>query len=130
MELKYSVKPEDKEKTVKAIGRDMNISFKDAVVIADKIRSMNLDRALLYLEKVTKLEQAVPYKRYQIGIGHRKGNAPKIAKYPKKAAKHIIEVLKNIQANAKIIVLNNSLINQHTTLLDYPPSFFRSVGIT
>ena len=101
MELKYSIKEEDAAKTVKAMGRDMNISFKDSVVIADKIRGMNLGNAISYLEKVTELKDTVPYRKYSKGIGHRQGNTFKSSKYPKKAAKHIIEVLKNAQANAE-----------------------------
>ena len=101
MELKYSCKTEDEAKIVKAMGRDMNVSFKDAIVIADKIRGMKLPNAITYLEKVSVLKQAVPYKEYNKGIGHREGNTFKTAKYPQKAAKHVIEVLKNAQANAE-----------------------------
>jgi len=101
MKLDYSFKPEDSAKVVKAMGRDINMSFKDAVEIADKIRGMKLGKATAYLEDVAALKQTVPYKRYVKGIGHRKGNTVKTGKYPKKAAKQVIEILKNVQANAE-----------------------------
>ncbi|MCX6695480.1 MAG: 50S ribosomal protein L22, partial [Candidatus Altiarchaeota archaeon] len=106
MKLDYSVKPEDETKVVKAMGRDINMSFKDAVMIADKIRGMKLSKALEYIGKVSELKAAIPYKRFQEDIGHRKGNTPKIAKYPQKAAKYVIGVLKNVQANAEFKGLN------------------------
>ena len=103
MRLKYSIKADEKKSTkiVRAMGRDMNISFKDAVMVADKIRGMKLKKALTYLEGVSELKKTVPYPRYNKGIGHRKGNTIKSSKYPQKVAKHVIGVLKNIEANAE-----------------------------
>jgi large subunit ribosomal protein L22 len=71
---------------------------------------MKLTKAIAYLEKVGRMEQAVPYRRYVKGIGHREGNTPKLAKYPQKAAKHITGILKNIQANAEFKGLNEEKI--------------------
>ncbi len=99
MELKYSVKPEGK--AAKAMGRDMNVSFKDMVVVADAIRGKKIGDAIRLMEEVIALKQPIPYRRYQRGVGHRKGTQVKIGKYPKKAAGHALDVLKNLQANAE-----------------------------
>ena len=99
MKLKYAIKPG--EETVKAMGRDMNVSFKDMVVIAEAIRGKKLEKSIQLLEEVIALKRPIPYKRFNKGIGHRKGNQTKIGKYPKKAANYVLQVLKNLQANAE-----------------------------
>ena len=99
MELKYSIQP--KENMVKAMGRDMNVPFKDMVMVAEYIRGKRLSKALESLEAVAALKRTIPYKRFNKGIGHRKGDQFKLGKYPRKAAKFTLGVLKNLQANAE-----------------------------
>ncbi|RLI86697.1 MAG: 50S ribosomal protein L22 [Candidatus Altiarchaeales archaeon] len=101
MELKYAFKPEDESKIAKAIGRDINISFKHAVVICDKIRGMGLGDAIKLLEAVVALEKSISFKRFNTGISHRKGlGKDNIAKYPQKAAGEILNVLRGVETNA------------------------------
>jgi len=99
MELKYSITP--KEGCVKAMGRDMNVSFKDMIMIADAIRGKKLDKSIQLMEDVIAKKRAIPYKRFQAGIGHRPGNQYRQGKYPVKAAGLALKVLKNLQANAE-----------------------------
>jgi large subunit ribosomal protein L22 len=99
MELRYSI-PVD-EGAVKAMGRDMNVSFKDMIIVAETIRGMRLAEAIRLLEDVKAKKKPIQYRRFQAGIGHRKGNQPKIAKYPVKAASYALEVLENLQGNAE-----------------------------
>lgn len=109
MELKYSLALKDESKIAKAIGRDLNISFKDAVVICEKIRGMQVEKAKNLLEDVIKLKRAIPYRRFNKGIGHRKGlrRKEKIAKYPKKASGEILKILKNLETNSEYKGLNS-----------------------
>jgi len=101
MELKYALKPKDESKTAKAMIRDANMSPKHAMAIAARLKGMNVDKAVRLLEKVTELETSIPFKRHNTGIGHRKGvKKGKVGRYPVKAAGRIIELLKNLQANA------------------------------
>jgi len=53
------------------------------------------------LEETISLKKPIPYRRFNKGIGHRRGNQFKTAKYPKKAAKYALKVVKNLQANAE-----------------------------
>jgi len=102
MELGYSLKLKDEGKAVKAMGRDLNISFKDAVVLSDALRGKKLSEALKLVGEVISLKTPVPYKRFQTGVGHRKGTQThKIAKYPKKAASEALKVLGNLESNAE-----------------------------
>ncbi|MBN2250560.1 MAG: 50S ribosomal protein L22 [Candidatus Altiarchaeota archaeon] len=99
MELKYAFKPEQENKTAKAIGRDVNMSFKKAAMVCDSVRGMNVEKAVKLLERVAAIEEPVPFRKYQRGASHRAGKG--VAKYPKKAALEILKVLKNLQANAE-----------------------------
>jgi len=101
MKLNYALKPKDESKIAKAMVRDVDMSPKHAMAIAAKLKGMSVERAITLLEKVTKLETPIPFKRHNTGVGHRKGiRKGKIGRYPVKAAGKIIELLKNLQANA------------------------------
>lgn len=99
--MKYSLKLDDEERIVKAMGRDMDISFKHAVLICDKLRGMRIKDAINILESVIKLERTIPFRRFNKGVGHRKGlKKDKISKYPVKASKNILKILRNLENNA------------------------------
>ncbi len=119
MRLNYSMTPVNDAKAIKGMGRDFNISFKHAVVICDKVRGMKLSEAMNLLEAVIALEKTIPFKKFNKGIGHRRGlGKDNIAKYPKKAASVILSVLKNIEANADYKGLDNErLIISHIQAL-------------
>ncbi len=97
MKLNYSIEPEP-EKTSKAMGKELHISKKHAHEIASTITGMKLDAARGFLENVVALKQAVPYKRYTRNVPHRKGMCT--GRYPQKAAKEFLKVLKNAESNA------------------------------
>jgi large subunit ribosomal protein L22 len=97
MKLDYSIQP-DPEKTSKALGKELRISRKHAHEIATAIKGMKLDTARKFLEDVSVLKRAVPYRRYVKNIPHRKGMCT--GRYPQKAAKEFLKLLKNIESNA------------------------------
>lgn len=101
MDLKYSRHFEDRE-TARAAGKRIDISFKDAVVICDKVRGMLLNDAIELLDEVSLLKRSIPFRRFNIGIGHRKKAEDfKIGKYPQKASRQIRYVLVNARNNAE-----------------------------
>jgi len=97
MKLNFSIEPSP-EKTSKAMGKELHISRKHAHEIATAIKGMKLDIAREYLENVVALKQAVPYKRFTRNIPHKKGMCT--GRYPQKAAKEFLSVLKNAESNA------------------------------
>ncbi|MDP2845653.1 MAG: 50S ribosomal protein L22 [Candidatus Methanoperedens sp.] len=97
MKLNYSIEPQP-EKTSKAMGKEHHISKKRAHEIASAITGMKVNTARGFLEDVTALKQAVPYKRFTRNIPHRKGMCT--GRYPQKAAKEFLRVLKNAESNA------------------------------
>ncbi|PWB52572.1 MAG: 50S ribosomal protein L22 [Candidatus Methanoperedenaceae archaeon] len=97
MKLNFSIEPSP-EKTSKAMGKELHISRKQAHEIATAIKGMKLDTAREFLENVAALKQAVPYKRYTRNIPHRRGMCS--GRYPQKAAKEILCIVKNAESNA------------------------------
>ena len=92
----------DKERMVRAAGRNMNISRKHAVEIMNAIRGMWLNDAIRLLEDVVALRRPIPFKRFKRDVGHRRElQKRKIGRYPQKAARHILKVLNSLKANAE-----------------------------
>ncbi|MCZ7357320.1 MAG: 50S ribosomal protein L22 [Candidatus Methanoperedens sp.] len=98
MKLNYSIEPVP-EKTAKAIGKELPISRKHAHEISSAIRGMKIDIARGFLEDVSNLKRAVPYKRFTRNVPHRRGMCT--GRYPQKAAKEFLKVLTNVESNAR-----------------------------
>jgi ribosomal protein uL22 len=100
-------KPVVTEATARAVY--LTISPKESVEVCRAIRGKMAKKAVAYLERVMELKQAVPYLRYNKEVPHRAG---KIAagRYPKKTARHILDVLKGAIANAKYLNLNEDML--------------------
>lgn len=115
MKLDYSVKYGDESDISKAVGRDLDISFKHAVVICDAIRDMKVNKAIELLGGVQEFKEVIPFRKFNKGVGHRSGDI-KIGKYPQKAAKEIQMVLKGVEANADYKGLDtDSLVIVHAS---------------
>ena len=100
--INYAYTDDDKAKTAKALGRSLKISPKHAVEICNKIRGMKVDKAEAYLEDVIEMKTAVPFKRHNKKVGHKRGiEGWPTGRYPVKAAKQILDILKNAEANAE-----------------------------
>lgn len=84
--------------TVKAYGSDLDISLKSAINICNKIRNMDVQKALAFLSRVQDKQEAVPFTRFTDGVGHKPGIAA--GRYPLKAAKKIQAVIASAVANA------------------------------
>jgi len=99
--IKYSYQPADETKAAKAMGYEMPISFKHAVEICRELRGKKLEEAKKILEDVIALRRPIPFKRYKKKVAHKSGLHKWYAgRYPQKAAKYILKVLKNLEANA------------------------------
>jgi large subunit ribosomal protein L22 len=88
------------EHTAKVIGRNLSISTKQTIEIANHIRGRNLLQAKEILSKVMTKKHAVPYRRFNMDTGHRKGKVGP-GRYPIKASKEIIMLLESLEANAQ-----------------------------
>jgi len=89
----------------RAIGRDLTISSRQSLEVANMIRGMKVQNAIKNLEDVTKMIRPVKY-RVRNSAPHKSGYGP--AKYPISCATQIIKILKQVQANAQVKGLNTS----------------------
>ena len=97
----YAYEPEDDTKAAKAMGYEFPISFKHAVEICAALKGKKIDEAVRYLEEVIELKRPVPFKKHDKKVPHKRGLEKWYAgRYPQKAAKHILKVIKNLEANA------------------------------
>ncbi len=83
----------------KAFGKEMRVSPKHATEVCRAIRGMRLNAAKEYLQAVREKKKAVPFVRHRKKVAHRKG-AGDSGRYPVKAAREILKVLNNAEANA------------------------------
>jgi len=82
-----------------AYGKELRVSPKHAMEVCRAIKGMSLNVAKEYLEDVQLKKKAVPFRRHNKKLAHRRG-AKGSGQYPVKAAYEISKVLKNAEANA------------------------------
>jgi len=100
--VNYAYKPEDETKAAKAMGYEMPISFKHAVEICRAIRGKKIEEARKLLEEVVEMRRPLPFKRHKKKVAHKRGLEKWYAgRYPQKAAKYVLKVLRNLEANAE-----------------------------
>ena len=106
-EYNYTIKMAEEEHIAKAAGRALPISTKQSIEICAFIRHIPLEKAKKKLVEVINKKSAIPFKRFNGDVGHRKG---KIAagRYPEKASGYILKLLETVEANAQFKGLNTS----------------------
>jgi len=98
----------NESKIARAMAKSLKISPKHSVEICNAVRGMKVSKAKDYLNDVIDKKQAVPFKRHNKKVGHRKGlKGWPSGRYPVKAASHILNVLENAEANAEYKGLDN-----------------------
>lgn len=104
--IAYSYESADETKAVKAMGYEIPMSFKDAVEICRELRGKKIPQAMGYLEEVIAMRFPVKMKRYKKKVAHKNIPGWYAGRYPQKAAKEILKVIKNLKANAEYKGLN------------------------
>jgi len=120
--VRYSATPADPTNTAKARGAFLRVSFKNTREVAQAINGMKLQRAIAYLENVKAHKEAVPMRRYAGGTGRcaqGKQFGVTRARWPVKSASHLLDLLKNAEANADVkgldvsgLVVSHIQVNQ------------------
>jgi len=104
--VKETSQSASEEHSARAIGRSLPISTKHVVEICSFIRGKSVEEAKKLLEGVIGKKVAVPFKRYNKDVGHKKGMST--GRYPVKAASEILRVIKSAEANAQFKGINTS----------------------
>jgi len=82
-----------------AHGRNFHASMKNCSYICRFIKNKSIDTAINDLEEVIKMKKPVPFKGE---IPHRKGKKMMSGRYPIKAAKMFINLLKSLKGNVLV----------------------------
>lgn len=90
---------EFKENMSRAKGIDLPISTKQSIEVCNYLRGRWIEKSIAFLKKVEKGEAAVPYKRFNKAVGHKKGIGP--GRYPLKTSREIRKILQSAQTNAQ-----------------------------
>jgi large subunit ribosomal protein L22 len=100
--FRYSFQRYDPLLHIRASGREVNVSAKAAREVCVAINGRLVKDAKNFLELVESKEQSIPFRRYKRGGAH-KSEIPgfHVGAYPVKAAKEVLSVLNNLEANAE-----------------------------
>lgn len=90
----------NKEHSASALGNNLDISRKQCVEIGKFIRGRDIEKALGILEQVIEKKTAVPYRKYNKDIGHKKGGIGP-GRYPVKAANFVVQLINAAKSNAE-----------------------------
>lgn len=104
---KYAFGNFNNELMARALGRDVAVSTKQGVEIANYLRHRKLNQAKSLLEKVMQKKHPIPFKRFTDGLGHKPGKLAS-GRYPVKAAKAFLKLLESAEANAQTKGLNTN----------------------
>ncbi len=108
MAHKYSFQKYDAEKMARALGRDLPISAKHSIEIANSIRGKSVTRAKRILEGIISLKKPIRYTRFNKDLGHKKGIGA--GRYPVKTAENILTIVESAESNAKEKGISNPTI--------------------
>ena len=104
--VNYSTKKISSEHMAKAMGKALPISLKQTVEVCNFIRGKRVSDAKEILKKVSEKKIAVPFKRFNMDLGHKKKIGA--GRFPVKTSKELIKLLEAAEANAQFKGLNTS----------------------
>ena len=90
----------------RAFGKSLPISFKQSIEICNFIRNRNIGYAKNVLSRVIEHKQAIPFKRFNDNMGHKKSIMA--GRYPKRASMEILNLINSVEANAQFKGLNTA----------------------
>jgi large subunit ribosomal protein L22 len=95
----YTFTPKTGESVARARAIELPVSPKKMYEVLNTLRGMRVDRAKELLEDVVAERRAIPFRRYNQETAHKTGIGP--GRYPKKIARHLLQLLSNAEANAE-----------------------------
>merc|ERR1712232_1169038 len=103
----YARTVENEAESCKAKGSNLRVHFKNTRETAQAIKGMMLRKAVAYLTHVVEHKEAIPFRRYCGGVGRTSqaknaGSTNGQARWPKKSAQFVLNLLLNAEANAEL----------------------------
>ncbi len=122
MKYKSISKKQDESQYGKAKGESLPISFKKSVEFCRLLMGKKLSLAYKIIDEVKAMKTAVPFKRYNASVAHKKGIGP--GRFPIKTAIELEKMLKNAEKNATSKGLDaNSLVILHMSADKGPTTY-------
>ena len=104
--MKYAYQEYNNENMARAVGVALPISYKHSFEVCNYIRNRTLQRAKKMLQDVIEMKKAVPYRKFDFDLAHKKETGP--GRYPVKTVSEILSILESAEANAQFKGLNTS----------------------
>jgi large subunit ribosomal protein L22 len=104
--MNYAFKDYNKENMARAVGVALPISYKHSFEVCNFIRNRPLARAKKLLLDVAEKKAAVPYRRFDFDLAHKRKIGP--GRYPVKTVTEILTILESAEKNAQFKGLNTS----------------------
>ncbi|KAI9223754.1 ribosomal protein rpl17 [Blastocladiella britannica] len=122
--VRYSATPVNASKTAKARGEYLRVSFKNTREVAATISGMHLKQAVTFLNDVKDHKRAVPFRRFNGGVGRtaqaKEWNTTQ-ARWPAKSCDFLLDLLKNAEGNAAAKELDGEkLVIKHIQVQQAP----------
>ena len=127
---RYASEPSNAEKSAKARGTHVRVSFKNTRETAMAVKGMKVDKALRYLKDCADHKQIIPYRRFKGDVGRKaqckqhKGGVTQ-GRWPKNAIKLVTEIIKNARANAVAKGLEADVLSIATVQVQRAPKMRR-----
>ena len=100
------------ESSAYAVGKNLDISFKEASEVCSFVRKKKVSFAKRMLDSVISQEICIPFKKYNDDLAHKPGTSA--GRYPIKCANEILKIIKSAENNALNKGLNtNDLVITH-----------------
>ena len=105
----------DKAKQAQTVALNQPVSTKQSLEIARWLRGRSTEKAKVLLQAVIEKRIAVPYKRFNKKIAHKKQIGP--GKYPVKTASLFLKLINEVEANASVKGLNEEALKIHAIVV-------------
>ena len=89
------------ERCARARLEDVNASYKDLSEVCGVVRNKKTDWAIEFLDKASRGEVPVLFRRHNTKFGHRRELGGRKGRYPQKAAGLVLKAIKSAIANGK-----------------------------
>ncbi|KAG2176119.1 hypothetical protein INT43_005352 [Umbelopsis isabellina] len=102
--VRYAATPSNPSKSSLSRGSYLRVHFKNTHEVAAAITGMKLSKAFTYLGDVQEHKQAIPFRRFNGGVGRTAQAKPfktTQARWPVKSVKFVLDLLKNAESNAE-----------------------------
>ncbi|KAI9201940.1 ribosomal protein L22/L17 [Polychytrium aggregatum] len=121
---RYSAADINAAKSAKAQGSYLRVHFKNTRETAMALKGLKLRKAVDYLNDVINHKQAIPFRRFNGGVGRTAQAKPfgvTQARWPVKSAEFMLGLLKNAESNAEVKGLNlEELVVKHVQVNQAP----------